>query len=250
MQIQLLGETINYSATGQTGSVVILLHGWGQNLSMMAPIETALAPNFQVYNIDLPGFGASSTPTTPWGVFEYMLLLREFITTLKLDPPILIAHSFGARIALLYSAKYPVNKMVITGGAGLLPRRSLALKLKMQTYKIIKRVLLGLRLEALVQRLSGYFGSEDYKKLSPLMQTSFKYIVNFDLRPYLALIQAEVLLVWGDQDQATPLWMGLVMEQEIPQAGLAIFQGDDHFAYWHQMDRFLKVLAVFLLGDK
>jgi pimeloyl-ACP methyl ester carboxylesterase len=55
-----------------------------------------------------------------------------------------------------------------------------------------------------------------------------------------------VLLVWGDQDEATPLWMGKMMEEKMPNAGLAIFEGDDHYAYWHQWDRFNRCLEFFL----
>ena len=39
------------------------------------------------------------------------------------------------------------------------------------------------------------------------------------------------------------------MEKMMPDAGLAIFEGDDHWAYWHQPDRFNRVLDIFLKGD-
>ena len=40
------------------------------------------------------------------------------------------------------------------------------------------------------------------------------------------------------------------MEEEMPDAGLAVFEGDDHFAYWNQADRFNRVLDIFLKDDK
>ena len=44
--------------------------------------------------------------------------------------------------------------------------------------------------------------------------------------------------------------MGQMMEKMMPDAGLAIFEGDDHWAYWHQPDRFNRVLDIFLKGDE
>ena len=56
--------------------------------------------------------------------------------------------------------------------------------------------------------------------------------------------------MYGDEDEATPLWMGKLMEEKMPNAGLAIFEGYGHYAYWNQSDRFNRVLDVFLEGDK
>ena len=62
----------------------------------------------------------------------------------------------------------------------------------------------------------------------------------------LPRIQASTLLVWGENDQDTPLWMGQKMEKEIPDAGLVIFENDDHFAYLRQWPRFNAVVRAFL----
>lgn len=250
MEIKLLNIKVHYEKDGTKGREIILLHGWDQNYKMMEPIAKYFANDFQVYNLDLPGFGESGTLETPWGVFEYMLLLKEFIDHFNISNPIIISHSFGSRIALLYASKYPVYKMVITGGAGLLPKRSKTLQFKIKTYKVFKQILISLKLNSLQKKLATYFGSEDYKKLDGVMRASFNEIVNFDLQPYLNKIAAEVLLVWGEKDEATPLWMGQVMEKELKNAGLAIFEGDNHYAYWNQMPRFLTVCDIFLKEDK
>ncbi|MCH4266728.1 MAG: alpha/beta hydrolase, partial [Solobacterium sp.] len=92
-------------------------------------------------------------------------------------------------------------------------------------------------------------GSEDYRNAKGVMKATFVKVVNDDVTPVLNEIRCPVLLVWGDQDTAAPLWMGQQMEQMMPDAGLAIFEGDDHWAYWHQADRFNRVLDAFLKGD-
>ena len=52
--------------------------------------------------------------------------------------------------------------------------------------------------------------------------------------------------IFGENDTETPLWMGKKMETEIPDAGLVIFENDDHFAYLHQWQRFTAVVRAFL----
>ena len=90
------------------------------------------------------------------------------------------------------------------------------------------------------------FGAEDYKNAQGVMKPTFVKVVNDDVTPVLHCIKCPVLLVWGEKDTAVPLWMGKEMEKEMPDAGLAVFQNDDHFAYYHQSGRFNKVLDVFL----
>ena len=82
------------------------------------------------------------------------------------------------------------------------------------------------------------------------MRPTFVKVVNDDVTDILPDVKCSVLLVWGDRDDAAPLWMGQMMEKEMPDAGLAVFEGDDHWAYWHQADRFNRVLDVFLKGDE
>jgi len=250
MFIELDGCKLHYEREGRRKKTMILLHGWGQNTFMMDPIAKHFKDHFSVYNIDLPGFGESSEPPMPWGVEEYMLLIRHFIEEKKIENPIFVAHSFGARISLLYASKFPVYKMIITGGAGIRPKRGIDYYARVYTYKTLKNITKLPLLRQFSGEVQKHFGSSDYKETSGVMRESFVKIVNLDLTEVLSRIKAEILLVWGENDEATPLWMGKKMESLIPNAGLAIFEGEGHYAYWNQMNRFLSVMDVFLEGDK
>jgi len=236
----------NYIKYGEKGRVVLLLHGWGQNMIMMEPIAKHLSDRCQVYNIDLPGFGQSDEPPVSWSVFDYADWLKAFIDYFEIENPILISHSFGARLSIIHASKYPVHQMIITGGAGIKDKRGLDYYLKVYSYKAAKKGLSILGLNKTKEKLMKNAGSSDYRNTSGVMRETFVKIVNEDLSGYLKKIEAETLLVWGEKDEMTPLWMGQKMEKEMQNAGLAVFQGDDHFAYWNQMDRFLKVIDIFL----
>ncbi|MBQ2509289.1 MAG: alpha/beta hydrolase, partial [Erysipelotrichaceae bacterium] len=73
--------------------------------------------------------------------------------------------------------------------------------------------------------------------------------VNDDLKDILPEIDTETLLVFGENDEATPVEKGRMMEKLMPDAALVIFENDDHYAYIHQAQRFLLVLDAFLRSD-
>jgi pimeloyl-ACP methyl ester carboxylesterase len=200
--------------------------------------------------LDLPSFGESSHPEEPWRVEEYTLNLKIFCDRLGIVDPILIAHSFGARLAILYAAKYPVKRLILTGAAGLKPRRGPDYYAKLFAYKVAKQVFKLKMLAPYKDKLSKMFGSTDYKNADGVKRRSFIKIVNSDLKRYLKHIPVPTLLVWGDKDDATPLWMGRTMEKLIPDAGLVIFENDGHYAYFNQIDRFHRIIEHFLEKDK
>lgn len=250
MKINVKGININYKKYGDDKQSVILLHGWGQNISMMEPIGLHLQDRYSVYNIDFPNFGDSDPIESVWSVFDFSEMLEEFTHKLNIENPIIIAHSFGVRVAIVYANNNPVHKLVFTGGAGIRPKRGVKYYFKVYSYKLVKNILNIFHLNKLKEKLQANSGSEDYRALSGVMRSTFSEIVNLDLKDYLKNIKAETLLVWGELDDATPLWMAKIMEKEIPNAGLAIFENDGHYAYFNQMDRFLRVIDIFLKEDK
>ena len=106
--------------------------------------------------------------------------------------------------------------------------------------------LLGTASQKLLHALQQKYGSADYNALDDEMKKTFVRVVSEDLRPCLEHIQAPTLLVWGEHDDATPLWMGKTMAQEIPDAGLVVFEGQDHFAYLREWPRFVTIVKAFL----
>lgn len=246
-QININGLNIHYELKGKKGKQVILLHGWGQNTKMMEYIQDFLSNHFKVYNLDFPGFGESDEPKTSWSNDDYVEFLKKFSDELKIKEPILIGHSFGCRVALMYAYKYPVYKMVLTGAAGVRAKRDLYWYIKVYSYKLGKILLKPFK--NLSNDLRKNAGSEDYKNASEVMKGTLVKCVNFDVTPYLKDIEPETLLVYGTNDTATPLYMGKIMEDNMKNATLVTFDGDDHFAYFHQGDRFNKVLDAFLKAD-
>ena len=239
---------ICYQKSGTGKQALLLLHGWGVDHTLMTPLLEHLSRYFTVYNPDWPGFGESSELQYAFGTADYCRILKAFIQKLGLEDPLIIAHSFGCRIALRYGAGNPVRKMILTAAAGVPPQRGAKYYLKTYGYKALKQLH---RLPFLKQiEIEGKFGSADYRLLSGVMKTTFIKIVNEDIRPLLPEVSAETLLVYGENDEDTPLWMGEYLAKHLPNAGLAVFAGDDHYAYLHQLPRFLQVTDIFFKEEE
>lgn len=250
-----MGTDVYYEQNG-TGKDILMLHGWGCSAAHFAPIAKELALSARVTVPDFPGHGHSGRPPEPWGVAEYAACVLELMDSLNLRTCDIIAHSFGGRVALYLASHHPerVGKMVLTGCAGLKKEATPEQKKRQAAYKNKKAFLEKLRKVPLAGQfadraltaLRKKYGSADYNALDDEMKKTFVKVVNQDLRPLLPDIHASTLLIWGQNDDATPLWMGQVMEKEIPDAGLVVFEDDDHFAYLHQWQRFNQIVKTFL----
>ena len=240
----------HYTVMGEKGRDVVLLPGWQQNTEMMQYIQDFLSIHFRVYSLDWPGFGKSEMMEEAYSTDDYTEFLKEFIEKAGIVNPILIGHSFGCRIAIRYNAYgNQVYKMVLTGAAGLKPKRGLDYYARVYSYKAGKKIFSLPGMNKYKDRIVKKAGSEDYRNASGVMRQTFVKVVNEDVEPLLGKVTAETLLVFGDQDDATPLWMGKVMEEKIPNAGLAVFAGQGHYAYFYEHDRFNAVLEAFLKED-
>ena len=263
MQLEIRGTHVDVTVSGETGRGVLLLHGWMCSAQLMSSVQSALEGHMRVAAIDFPGHGKggkSAPPPEPWGVPDYMEMTAEVIRRLNLAPCDVVAHSFGARVAILLAATYPdmIGRMVLTGAAGIKKPQSSSAGMRQRLYKGLRGVvnladkthLFGdlpeKGREALVQR----FGSADYKVLDPQMRKTFVKVISQDLTEYLPRIKAPTLLYWGAQDTETPLWMAEVMKEKIPDAGLVVEQGAGHFAYLEHSATFLRILDSFLLEGR
>ena len=237
---------VNFIQYGnKSGKNIVLLHGWGQNIEMMDPIGKRLQKDFYITIIDLPGFGKSSEPTYGYTVYDYFEIVDELLRKLKIKNPIMIGHSFGGRISIIYAAKKGVEKLVLLASPF---KRSV----KKNTFKI--KLLKFLKKVPVVKELESYMktkiGSRDYRNATPIMRLILVNTVNEDLTEYLRQIESPTLLIWGDLDTEAPLEDAKYAETIMKDAGLIIYQGATHYAYLERINEVINVLNVFLKEGK
>lgn len=250
--ITLNGTRVQYKVGGE-GRPVILLHGWGCNIATMASIETILLPHFKVYTLDFPGFGGSEVPKDVWGVEQYTQMLEQFVVEMQIERPILIGHSFGGRVSILYGSRNEVQKIILVDAAGAKPRRPLKYYLKVYSYKLYKKLLyctMGKeRAEEKLEQHRRTAGSADYNALDGMMRRIFVKVVNEYLEPVMPLIKCPVQLIWGAKDQDTKLREAKVMLKLIPNARLDVIDDAGHYSFLDNPFRFRALLTAFLKED-
>ena len=228
--------------------VLLFLHGWGCDKTVYANLVEKLTPRYNVILPELPGFGDTPEPLTPWGVSDYADYIVQYLQERELNPDVMLCHSLGCRIAikLLASGRLTPTKTVFTGAAGIRPVASTSQKFKTRMFKAKKALLKPF--PKVLEKMRQKYGSADYRNATPIMRQCLVKIVNEDLTPLLPQVKSEVLLVWGENDDSTPLSDGQTMERLMPDAGLAVIKSAGHYAFLEQPDTFGRILDSYLGG--
>ena len=240
---------LHYEDCGE-GHPILLLHGWGCNTTTFNAIRPFLEAHFRVLTVDFAGFGQSDEPHEVWGVEEYTRSVEALARHEGVENPILIGHSFGGRVSILYASRNEVARVVLTDAAGVKPRRSLSYYRKVYTYKLMKHslpLLIGQKkAQMLLEQRRKSAASSDYNRATPMMRAILSKCVNEDLTKHMPKVTAPVLLFWGDKDTATPLADAHTMERLMPNAGLVVAYGAGHFAMLEQPTLWMASLKSFL----
>lgn len=218
------------------GQDVLFLHGWGGSTLSFLGVAKTISPYYRVTLLDFYGFGRSPRKEKPLFVEDYAKAVVEIINHYKMNDVILVAHSFGGRVAIRLASEYGrlLDKIVLCDSAGVLPRRGLRYYGKVYWHRLLTA--LG---------VSNVGGSEDYRKLSDIDKQTFKNIVNEDLTPELKKITLPTLLIWGNEDRDTPIYMAKKLRKKIVNSALIVFKNAGHYAYLDAGELFTRVLLSF-----
>ena len=137
---------------------------------------------------------------------------------------LVVAHSFGARVALALAALYPVEGMLLVAPAAL-KLFSLRRVCKVAVYKGKKL------LKKLGFRVTLPKGSADYAACSPQMRPTFLRVVNGNVRPLLKKVSCPVVIVNGRQDCETTVRHAKALKRRLKNCTLTLTEGG-HFAFF------------------
>ncbi len=248
-------NNIHFIRKGQ-GKKVLLLHGWQSNIKNFEPVIENLSKNFDVLALDFPGFGNSPNPPESWDIYDYSDLTYQFIIEQNFFPCSILGHSFGGRVAIIIGSKYEkeVDKLILVDSAGLKPRRNPHYYYKVYSYKILKAIiklychLLKKNFDNILSNVKLKLkikGSSDYENAG-VLRPIFVRVVNQDLSKEIKKIKKSTLLIWGDKDKTTPLYIGKKMNKMIKDSGLVLLENAGHYSYLDQFNKFITVLNYFL----
>lgn len=236
MFINIDNLNIEYTIEGE-GYPVLLLHGWGSSFDVYKGIINTLKNRYKVVALNFPGCGNSDTMENPWNLDDYCNLVLKFMNKIGIENPIMFGHSHGGRVTLKMAADGMVNppKIVLLDSAGLIPKKSFRQKWRAKSFKIIKTVLTLPIIKSfsapLLDKARRHYGSADYNAAPLVLRQTLVSLVNTDLRDILHNIACPTLLIWGENDTATPLADAKIIESKIRDCGLCVIKGTGHYSF-------------------
>lgn len=229
------GTKIHYQIIGSGEKLLVFLHGWGGCIESFKFICNGLNFSYKALIVDFPPFGNSEEPKCVWTIYDYSNFVSEIIKKEHFENSCIVGHSFGGRVGIILASQGIGNKLILTSSAGMKVKRGLKYYLKVKFYKLCK-----------ILKIKNNMGSSDYKHLSSIMKKTFVNIVNTFLEKYAITINVPTLLVWGDQDKDTPMYMARKLKKLISTSELIIFKGASHFAYVEQSYKFSLIVSSFI----
>ena len=174
-----------------------MLHGYLSSKESFLKQIGFFSKFFRVVAPDMTGFGEAKGMEKPYSVDDYKEEIKRVIDELGVDKCCVLAHSFGARVAIKLAAEDKrINRIIFTGAAGIKPKRGVKYFFKRASFLMLKKLVPREKLKM--------FYSPDYIGLSPVMKESFKLIVGERLEPFAKKITVKTLVLSGKGDKETP----------------------------------------------
>ena len=249
MKVIVNGLATEYQDEGH-GPVILMLHGWGNTLHIFDALIPALVKNRRIVRLDLPGFGATERPASPWGVEEYARFVGAFCEKLRLDVDVLIGYSLGGRIVIkgLSHGILSSHRAVLIAAAGVAERTTVRNQVFSAIAKIGKVLLWPLpkNVYQSARRLLYVQTGSDYLTIGSMSETMRK-VVQEDLSSNAAGVSVPTLLVWGEHDVVTPLSEGRKLNRLIRESQITVIPDTSHFVIIENPSRVAELIHDFIV---
>ena len=237
-QVKVGPLTVHYEVAGE-GPAVVLIHGLSGSGRWWAYNVPVLAQQYQVYNVDLVGFGRSRGQRLV--LREAAGWFKEWLNTVGITEAHLVGHSMGGYIAMEVAVTWPalvrrlvlVDALVLPIGPGLLrPALGLARAVRYMNLSFLP-VLVG-----------------DLLRAGPrTMLRATQEVLSADLSDRLGAVQAKTMVIWGEKDTLLDLEFGRKLAERLARACFVCVEGAGHNPMWDRPQRFNELLLDFLADD-
>lgn len=239
---------VNYIHRGN-GPVLLLLHGWGASSNSFSSLIQHLEKHWTVIAPDIPGFGESESPDLPWGLPEMADWLKCFCKKIDIKPEVIAGHSNGGALAIVSISKKLIipKKLILLASAGVRKKRSS----KKQLYKLVSKIgktvtyPLPKKTKSKIRgKLYEAAGSE--MLLVPHLEETFKKVVAYDVQADASQLNLSTLIIYGEDDTATPPKDGEVLHTLIKDSELYVIPSAGHYVFNDQTIKTYNLIFEFL----
>jgi pimeloyl-ACP methyl ester carboxylesterase len=246
------GAVLHYETAGE-GPPLVLLHGIGSNSRSWSRQLAALAAQFKLIAWDMPGYGRSSDPPPikPSMRF-YAESLRGLLDSLVMSHVFLLGHSMGGVISQEFYRLFPgyVRALVLADTRNV--RSQAGLEERLNSIRTMTPAQLAAqRAPKLLSRSApSHLVREVESIMSEVRPAGYEFaalaLAESDTRDFIRTIEIPTLLIWGAEDEITPVWEDL---EELPShVQLKIIADAGHLCYIEQPDQFNETVKRFLVS--
>lgn len=250
-------DQLHIESTGY-GQPLVLLHGWGWHSGIWQPLLPFLIDKFEVYFIDLPGFGKNDKVPIIYDIENISHLIIDVLPS----KPILLGWSLGGMIAWHIATRYPesLSHLITVGTSAKFiesenwpgVKESVLLNFKKSLMHNYQQTLE----DFLTLQLRGSKKSIEHNKLIEIMLSppptiagllgGFSLLQNLDLRNDLNKVNCPSLHLFGSHDVLVPSQVsGLIKNQNLA-ARCEVFNRCGHMPFLSHREEFLRILFDFV----
>ena len=127
--LQVNENKIRYLESGSSENTLVLIHGLGASAERWDHVMPLFEKHFRVVIPDLIGFGYSDKPLADYTLEFFSNFLDDFLTSAKIQRPVIIGSSLGGQISAEYTAEHPQNvkKLILVSPSGMMKQSTPAL---------------------------------------------------------------------------------------------------------------------------
>jgi len=245
------GAILHYETAGE-GPPLVLLHGIGSNSRSWRRQLEALSGKFRVIAWDAPGYGRSSDPPDKQikpSILFYVECVRRLVDSLELKDIFLLGHSAGGVVAQEFYRAYPdyVRALVLADTRNVASQAGLEERLR-SIRTVTSAQLAAERAPKLLRRNAPAELIQEVESImSEVRAAGYEFaaiaLAESDTRDVIRNLRIPTLLIWGSEDEITPVW------DEVPSGvELKIIPDAGHLCYIEQPEQFNDIVRNFLEG--
>jgi pimeloyl-ACP methyl ester carboxylesterase len=226
---------------------MILLHGLFGALSNWGDVITHFESKYNIHVPLLPIYEDRKGD----GLENMVNFLEEYIESGKLENVILVGNSLGGHVAIIYAHRHPekVHTLILTGSSGLYENTGEGSYVRRGNLSYIRERVAytfydpTVATDALVTEV--FTITTDNKKCFAILKMAKSAQRNY-VADILPQIQSRSLLIWGENDNITPVEVAMEFKRLIPQADLFLLKECGHAPMMERPKEFNEVMELFL----
>ena len=237
------GIHVRYREVG-SGPAVVMIHGYGASLESWAAVAPTVGAHHRVIALDLKGFGWTSRPDGDYSPAAQAELIWHVLDKLGVDDVAIVGHSWGTSVALSMAVAHPERTRRVALYDAYVYDDQVPSFFRWAQHSGIGELLFGLFYDERIEdRAPLAFYDERWvtqarvdrvdRDLDRPGTTAAALAVvrghHFaDLHKKLVGFAKPVLLLWGAQDQVTPIGYAHRLVNELANAKLDVYEHCGH----------------------